>query len=478
MNRRSFLAASLTGAARFALAEQSDWKAMTLKQASDAIRAKKVSSVDLTRACLARIQKLQPVLNAYITVTGDQALADARALDDELQHGRWRGPFHGVPIALKDNIDTAGVRTTGAGEVFKDRVPDEDAEVARRLKSAGAVLLGKLNMHEMAYGGTSAVTYFGPVHNPWNPALTPGGSSGGPGAAVAAGMCFASVGTDTAGSVRIPASYCGIVGLKPTHGRVSNRGIIPISWNLDHAGPMCKTVEDAAIMLNVIAGYDPADTTTEDVPVPDYLRALHAPVSKFRIGLPRQPFFDSLNPEVGKAMDAALAMIGRLTAKTMDVKLPPPAPESGVIMQAEAFTYHQPWITKTPELYDTPVRTAIQSGANVKVEVYANALRELARSRRDIRKVFDDLDLLVFPTMADPPFKIEVGLTSNVSARNTLPFDVYGIPVISIPCGFTSDGLPIGLQIAGAPWAEPTVLSLAHAYERATEWHKRHPMLG
>ena len=266
MNRRGFLSASLGVAARLALGETQDLAGMTLATASGSIRAKAVTSVDLTHACLTRIAKLQPLLNAYITVTGDEALASARMLDAELQRGKWRGPLHGVPLALKDNIDTAGVRTTGASQLFKDRVPSQDAEVARRLKNAGAVLLGKLNLHEFAYGGTSAVSYFGPVHNPWDPMLTPGGSSGGPGAAVAAGMCFASIGTDTAGSVRIPASYCGIVGLKPTYGRVSIRGIIPLSWSLDHAGPMCKTVEDTAIMLNLMAGYDPGDTTTVDIP--------------------------------------------------------------------------------------------------------------------------------------------------------------------------------------------------------------------
>ncbi len=448
---------------------------MTLKKASDLIRTKAVSSVDLTRACLARIEKWQPVLNAYITITGDQALADASMLDAELKMGKWRGPFHGVPIALKDNIDTAGVRTTGASQLFKDRIPTEDAEVVRRLKNAGAVLVGKLNLHEFAYGGTSAVTYFGPVHNPWDPTLTPGGSSGGPGAAVAADLCFASIGTDTAGSVRIPASYCGIVGLMPTYGRVSIRGIIPLAWSLDHAGPMCKTVEDIAIMLNTIAGYDPKDTTTVDVPVPDYVKALRSPTSKLRIGLPRKPYFDALSPDVGKAMDAALAVIAKLTAGMTDVTLPPAG--GGAIMSAEAYTYHAQWINKTPELYDPPIRAAIQAGANVKAEPYARALRDLAQTRRDIKGAFASVDLLVLPTMADPPFKIEVGLTRNVSARNTAPFDAYGIPVISIPCGFTSTGLPIGLQIAGAPWAEPAVLALAHAYEQATDWHTRHPKL-
>ena len=476
MNRRNFLAASL-GAATLALADTPDLTGMTLRKASQLIRAKSVSSLDLTRACLARTKKLQPLLNAYITVTGDQALAEARMLDGELQRGKWRGPLHGIPIALKDNIDTAGVRTTGASQLFKDRVPAEDAEVARRLKNAGAVLLGKLNMHEFAYGGTSAVTYFGPVHNPWDPTLTPGGSSGGPGAAVAADMCFASIGTDTAGSVRIPAAYCGIVGLMPTYGRVSIRGIIPVSWSFDHAGPMCKTVEDAAILLNVIAGYDRDDTTTVDIAVSDYVRALGNPTSKLRLGLPRKPFFDNLNPDVGKAIDAALAVLAKLTAGMTDVSLPIPEGEWNIIA-AEAYKYHAQWIDKTPELYDPPIRAAIQGGAKISAGAYSRAMRDLAQTRRDIKNVFNNVDLLVLPTMADPPFKIELGLTRNVSARNTLPFDAYGIPVISVPCGFTGAGLPVGLQIAGPPWAEPAVLALAHAYEQTTSWHTRHPNLG
>ena len=481
MNRRKFVATSFGAAAGamggFAFAGTTpDITGMTVKQASELMRSKAASSAELTGECLARIKKVQPVLNAFITVTGDEALAQARALDAELLRGKWRGPFHGVPVALKDNIDTAGVRTTGASHLFENRVPTEDAEVVRRLKNAGAVFLGKLNLHEFAYGGTSAVTYFGPVHNPWDPTLTPGGSSGGPGAAVAADMCFASIGTDTAGSVRIPASYCGIVGLKPTYGRVSIRGIIPLSWSLDNAGPMCKSVEDTALLLQVMAGYDPLDTTTVNVPVPDYVRALRRPTSKLRIGLPRKPYFDNLSPDVGQAIDAALAVIQKLTASMTDVTLPPVAP-GGPIMGVEAYTYHEQWVKKTPELYDPPIRAALERGAKIDAETYARALRDLAQSRRDIRKVFDEVDLLVLPTMADPPFKIEVGLTKNVSARNTLPFDVYGIPTISIPCGFTSAGLPVGLQIAGAHWAEPTVLALAHAYEQATEWHTRHPKL-
>jgi aspartyl-tRNA(Asn)/glutamyl-tRNA(Gln) amidotransferase subunit A len=476
MNRRSFLKAGLGAAASVALGQPPDLAGITVKRASDLLRTKAASPVDLTRACLARIEKYQTLLNAFITVTGEQALAEAKAAEAELQRGKRRGPWHGIPIALKDNIDTAGVRTTGASELFKDRIPTKDAEVVRRLKAAGAIFLGKLNLHEFAYGGTSAVTYFGPVHNPWNPALTPGGSSGGPGVAVSADLCYASLGTDTAGSVRIPAAYCSIVGLKPTYGRVSLRGVIPLSWSLDHVGPMCKTVEDTALMLNVIAGYDERDPTTADVPVPDYERALHAPTTKLRLGLPRKPFFDNLHPDVARAMDDALGVFKKLTAGITDVELPQVM--QGPIIGVEAYAYHSQWITKSPELYQPPVRGALQRSAEIKAEPYTRALRDLGQLRRDVRMVFADVDLLILPTMADPPFEIAQGLTRNVSARNTSPFDAYGIPTISIPCGFTSDGLPIGMQIAGAPWADATVLTLAAAYERETEWHKRKPPLG
>jgi len=475
VNRRGFLAAGIGAAARVAFGESSDLAGLTIRQASDLLRGKSVSPVDLTRACLARIEKYQPVLNAFITVTGDGALADARRKEAELQHGKPRSPLHGIPIALKDNIDTAGVRTTAASGVFKDRVPTEDAEVVRRLKNAGAIFLGKLNLHEFAYGGTSAVTYFGPVHNPWNPALTPGGSSGGPGAAVAADLCFGSLGTDTAGSIRIPASYCSIAGFKPTYGRSSIRGIIPLSWSLDHVGPMCKTVEDAALMLNVIAGYDQQDPTTVDAPVPDYMRALRTPTAKLRLGVPRKPFFDNLHPDVAKAMEEALPVLQKLTAGMKDVELPQPA--AGPVLGAEAFEYHAQFFAKSPELYQPQVRAALQRSSGILAEAYIRGLLNVRQLRRDIVKVFEPVDLLVLPTMADPPFRIEEGVNRNVSARNTSPFDAFGIPTISIPCGFTRDGLPIGMQIAGAPWAESTVLALAHAYEQATEWHKSRPKL-
>lgn len=475
-SRRHFLAATLAAtASRLVSAPAHDLASLTIKQASDLLRRKAATPVDLTAACLQRIDQLNPRVNAYITVTREQALAAAREMADEQRRGKWRGPLHGIPIALKDNIDTAGIRTTGASELFKDRVPTEDAEVARRLKNAGAILLGKTNLHEFAYGTTSAVTYFHPVHNPWALDRIPGGSSGGSAAATSADLCLGSLGTDTGGSVRIPASFCGVVGFKPTYGHVSCRGVIPLSWTLDHVGPICKTVQDAALILDVIAGYDQMDPASADAPVPAYTRALTMPVAKLRLGLPRSPYFEGLDPEVQKAVETAIDVLAKLTAGANDVMLPP---TNGLnLIGPEAYAYHAKWIAESPNLYQPQTRAILQRSADSKAPAYAESLHKVYLLRRDIRKTFDSVDLLITPTMPLPPVTIEASATQNATTRNTSPFDVYGLPSISLPCGFTSAGLPIGLQISGAPFAEPTVLALAHAYEQATEWHKRRPPL-
>ena len=494
--RREFLTAGLAAAAAWTTAPAAgaaapgDLTALSLKAARDLVRGKSVSPVELTQACLARINRLNPAVNAYITVTGEPALALAREMEGEQRRGAWRGPLHGVPIALKDNIDTAGVRTTGASELFKDRVPAEDAEVVRRLKKAGAIFLGKLNLHEFAYGGTSAVTYFGAVHNPWALDRQAGGSSGGPAAALAADLCFGSLGTDTAGSVRIPGAYCGIVGFKPTYGRVSNRGVIPMSWTLDHTGPMTKNVEDASLLLNVIAGYDPQDPTTVDMPVPDYTKALGAPTSKLRLGVPRKPFFDNLDPDVAKAVDAAIDVLRRLTASAADVELPQqPAGTAALVWGPEIYAYHSKWIMETPEKYQAATRAAIERDGLIPAWQHAQARRDVDLARREIRKTFASVDLLITPTMKTPaPLLPQAGAGPNGgrgrggappagAGGNTAPFDVFGLPTISVPCGFSAAGLPIGLQISGAHWAEGTVLALAHAYERATDWHTKRPRL-
>jgi aspartyl-tRNA(Asn)/glutamyl-tRNA(Gln) amidotransferase subunit A len=426
---------------------------------------------------LDRIEKYNPVLNAFITVMGEQSLRVARQRDAERHRGKRLGPLHGIPIAVKDNLDTAGVRTTAASELFKDRVPQEDAEVVRRLKDAGAILLGKTNLQEFAYGGSSAVSCFGPVRNPWALERVPGGSSGGSAAATAAGLCFGSLGTDTAGSVRIPASYCGIVGLKATYGRVSNRGAIPLSWTLDHIGPLCRTVRDTALMLEVIAGFDTRDPTSAAVPVDRYSRALTLRKSKLRLGLPRHPFLENVDPEIEAAVAAAIDVLRPWSQSVQDVTLPSP-PDLRSIMGPEAHAYHERWIAESPQKYQPATRERIiQFSAPVSQEDYVKARRACDLLRREIRNVFADVDVLIMPTMAGPPSLIEP-IEENAArdperTRNCWPFDASGLPAITVPCGFSTSGLPIGLQIVGAPFAESIVLALAHAYEQATQWHRR-----
>jgi aspartyl-tRNA(Asn)/glutamyl-tRNA(Gln) amidotransferase subunit A len=479
-SRREFIVSATAAAAASrlpAFGATQDLATLTLKQASDMLRRRDTSSAELTQACLKRIDQYNRSINAFITITREAALASATQMDAELKAGKPRGPLHGIPIALKDNIDTAGIRTTAASGVFKDRVPTEDAEVVTRLKKAGAILVGKLNMHEFALGGTSAVTFFGPVHNPWALDHVPGGSSGGSAAAISADLCIGALGTDTGGSIRIPASLCGIVGFKPTYGRVSNRGVIPMAWTLDHVGPMCKTVEDAALLLGVIAGYDVLDPTSSDVPVPDYTRTLRAPTSKLRVGVPRSGFFDNLDPEVAKALEAALDVLRKLTANVKDVQIPA-AGNVADVWNAEIYAYHTPWITKTPQLYQDATRNLIQRAGQDKGATYADARRHVDTVRREIRKVFTDVDVLITPTQKTPASLITGGPAGGPgSLNNTAAFDIYGLPTISIPCGFTTSGLPIGLQISAAHFAEPTVLTLAQAYEQATDWHKRRPKL-
>jgi len=455
---------------------------LTLAQAAELVKKRLLSPVDLTRACLANIAAHDRTLNAFVTVTAESALAEAKQAETEIRAGTWRGPLHGIPIALKDNIDTVGVRTTAGSALFADRVPSEDAEVVRRLKAAGAVFLGKLNLHEFAYGGTSAVSYFGSVHNPWILDRAAGGSSGGSAVAVACRMCFAALGTDTGGSVRTPASFCGVVGLKTTYGRVSNRNVIPLVWSLDTVGPLCRTVEDAALVLQAIAGYDPLDTSSVDRPVPDYATALSGKVTGLRLGIPKDLFYDRLDPDVAAAVEAAIALLVRLGASTRSVHLPSVASLASV-SPAGIYAYHKQYFTQTPGLYQIATRSRLEGASKIGGADYVNARRTLERIRREILSIFQDVDLLVTPTTPRPPYTITESLRRDEAESlppllsNTGPFNVYGLPAISIPCGFTGDGLPIGLQIAGPPFGEPAVLTLAHAYQRATSWHNRTPAM-
>ena len=469
-----------------------DRAGLTLSEASQLVRSKKVSPVELTHECLSRIERLNPKLNAFITVTADSAVAEAREAEAEVQHDGWRGPLHGIPIALKDLIDTAGVHTTAASGVFKDRVPTEDAEIVRRLKAAGAVFLGKLNLQECAYGGSSAISYFGPVHNPWNLDYSSGGSSGGSAAAVAARLCFAAIGTDTGGSIRQPSAYCGVVGLKPTYGRVSTSGIIPLSWSFDHVGPITRTAMDSALVLAVIAGYDLQDTTSIDVPVPDYAATIATTTSSFRLGIPRAYFYDDLHPEIQAAMEAALLVLKRITASEHDVA--PPLTDAtysswmepyGAVFTAEAYAYHKDYIARNPELYQAPTLKRLRVGANVTTTTYIQSRRRLDQVRRAIAHAFDGVDLLITPTVRLPPLTIAdlqadpdtIRAKELAMLHNTRPWNFPGLPTISVPSGFTRTGLPIGMQITGPSGGEATVLRLAYAYEQATEWRKRKPNL-
>ena len=464
-----------------------------LSEASQLVRNKNVSPVELTHECLSRIERLNPKLNAFITVTAESALAEAGQAEAEIAHDGWRGPLHGIPIALKDLVDTAGVRTTGGSGVFKDRVPTEDAEIVRRLKAAGAVFLGKLNLHEFAYGGSSASSYFGPVHNPWNLDYSPGGSSGGSAAAVAAQLCYGAIGSDTGGSIRQPAGYCGVVGLKPTYGRVSTSGVIPLSWSLDHLGPMARSATDAALMLQAIAGYDAQDTASVDVPVPNYAATTAVATSSLRLGIPRAYFYEALHPEIQAAMEAALAVLKKLTGTQRDIA---PLATNGTyssvmdpyvtILRAEAYAYHKEYVSKSPELYQAQTLKRIQAGADVTASAYIQSRQQLEQVRRSVARVFETVDLLITPTVCVPSFAIADLLADPntlrekelLTLRNTRPFNMLGLPTVSIPCGFTRADLPIGMQITGPPGGEATVLRLAYAYEQASEWRKHKPNLG
>jgi aspartyl-tRNA(Asn)/glutamyl-tRNA(Gln) amidotransferase subunit A len=467
-------------------AQGSSLTKLSLSEASQLLRSKKVSPVELAQECLSNIDRLNPKLNAFITVTPDSALAQAHKAEDEIQRGRWSGPLHGIPIALKDLVDTAGVRTTAASGLFKDRIPTQDAEIVRRLKAGGAVLLGKLNMHEFAYGASSVVSHFGAVRNPWAPDYMTGGSSSGSAAAVAAQLCYAAIGSDTGGSIRQPAAYCGVVGLKPTYGRVSTRGVIPLAWSLDHLGPMTRTAMDAALALQVIAGYDPEDTTSTDMLVADYAGALEAKTSSLRMGIPRTYFYEGLHPEIQAAMHTVLSVLGKLTASQHEIEIPAANDIALVILKTEAHAYHREYVAKTPELYQAETLKRIRGAAEIGAPEYICARRQLDQFRRSALRVFDTVDVLVTPTTPVPPFKISELLADMdnlrnrevVTTRNTRPFNLLGLPTISVPCGFTAEGLPIGMQITGRPGDEATVLRLAYAYERATDWHKRSPNLG
>jgi aspartyl-tRNA(Asn)/glutamyl-tRNA(Gln) amidotransferase subunit A len=454
----------------------------TICELSRKIRDREISPVELTHHCLQLIEKLNPALNAFITVTAESALERARLAEREIYRGTYLGPLHGIPIGFKDIIDVAGVRTTGASAQFKDRVPKEDAEVTRRLRCGGAIFLGKQNLHECAYGGSSIISFFGAVRNPWDVRRVSAGSSGGSAASVAAALSYAAVGTDTAGSVRLPAAYCGIVGLKPTFGRVSLRGVMPLSPSLDHVGPLTNSVFDAALMLQVLSGKGSADPCAEKH-TPSLVASFDQLPTNLRIGVPREFFFDDLHPDIADATEKAIEVFRRFRANIRDVRLD--VSTDRTLSGAEAYAYHQPFVQRSPELYQPATLARIEAGANVSGDDALRAGRELQQNREAIAKIFDEVDVLLTPTVPIPPPLIadllqrpeDLRPQELIMLRNTRPFNVWGIPAISIPCAFTKDGMPIGLQLAAAAWREDLLLQTAYAYEQATEWHKKMPSL-
>ncbi len=468
---------------------------LTLVEASAKIHSKAVTPTQLTKAVLARIAVYNPKINAYITVMGEEALQQAAKLDEEQRAGKFRGPLHGIPIALKDNIDTAGIRTTAASPMFRNRVPVEDAEIVQRLKTSGAIILGKLNLHEFALGCTGDVSYFGPCRNPWALDRATGGSSSGSGAAVIADLGYAALGTDTGGSIRVPSSWCGVVGIKPTTGLVSIRGIIPCAASLDHCGPMARRVEDVAMMLNEMTGFDNLDIFSVDHPRENYIKALDQPVSGFCLGAPVE-FYDHLEPEVEAAVTTALEVLAKMTKGVTSRAPMPDIPQGEDFFTAlgDTAAYHEPLIKLSGMAYMPPTKLDMKQIQQASTAAdSARSHDALALIRRKVDAAFTGIDLVVVPTTRSLPPLITDSLKEEMGNRkpehaydffdprsgctNTAPFDVYGIPALSLPCGFSKSGLPIGLMIAGPHFSESKVLALAYAYQQATDWHKRTPEL-
>ena len=447
---------------------------LTLTEATEQIRTRQLSPLELTRSCLDRIERLNPVLNAFITVTADLALDEARQAEAEIMAGHWRGPLHGVPVAMKDLLDTAGIRTTAASNQYRERIPAEDAALVRQLKQAGAVIVGKLNLHEFAFGMSGIVSAFGPVHNPWNLECTTGGSSSGSAAAVAAGLCVAALGTDTAGSIRCPSALCGIVGHRPSAGLLNPEGLIPLARSFDTVGPMTRTVRDAATLLGALV----VDAGSS---FPDDWAALGDSVARFRVGVARRGFFDDLQPEVASCMEQALRGISSLVTHMQDVEVEAGAHRT--IFNAEIYEYHERMVTTTPELYQPQTLPRVQKCAGISATDYIRDWRALAAEREKAEAVFQEVDVVVTPTVPVAAPRISdlqaLGIAdlrpfeTKYLLRNTSPFSALFWPSVSVPCGFTSDGLPVGMQISGKPGTDAKVLRLAHAYEQATEWHKR-----
>jgi aspartyl-tRNA(Asn)/glutamyl-tRNA(Gln) amidotransferase subunit A len=456
---------------------------LTISQVAPLLRERRLSPVELTQAFLDRIEAVDAQLRSFIALLPERALEQARTAEAEIQQGNYRGPLHGIPIGLKDLYDTKGILTTAMSRVTPDRVPDENATTVARLNDAGTILLGKLAMHEFALGGADPTSLFPPARNPWDLERIPGGSSSGSGAAVAAGLCMGALGSDTGGSIRGPASFCSIVGLKPTYGRVSNYGVVPLSWSQDHCGPMTWTVEDTALMLQAIAGYDTKDPTTSTAPVPDYSQALKEDIRGLKVGVPRRYFFQSgpdVEPETLAAIERALEVMASLGTTVQDVEIPHieyARPVNQVIMMGEAFAFHEQNLKARRQDYGNMVRDRFLLGGLLTISDYVQAQRVRRLIKQEMAQVLQEVDVMVTPTSPKPAPLLEgySGVSTLISPSFTGPFNVSGLPSISVPGGFTSAGLPIGLQIAGRPFDECTVLRVAYAYQQTARWFEQRP---
>jgi aspartyl-tRNA(Asn)/glutamyl-tRNA(Gln) amidotransferase subunit A len=450
----------------------------TIRELGARYRARQLSPVEVTRALLARIEKVDPTLHAFVTLTPDRALADARAAEEALRRGDDR-PLLGIPVAHKDIYLTHGIRTTGGSALLADWVPAEDATCVRRWHEAGTVLLGKLITHEFAMGLQFPGHRFPPARNPWNLAHIPGGSSSGSGAALAAGLVHGATGSDTGGSIRGPAAFCGVVGLKPTYGRSSRAGVLTLSWTLDHTGPLARTVEDCAYLLQPLAGHDPADPASSQAPVEDYVGPLGEAIRGVRIGVPRNYFFEGVDAEVERAFEESLATLRRLGVEVRDVRIPSLAATHAflLILLAEAYAFHERDLRDHPELYGDVLRERFQAGGLISAAEYTQAQRIRSEICRETAAVLREVDVLATPTAPRPatPFAQAHDPDFGFPRSNMPPFNLTGSPTLALPCGFSSTGLPLSLQLAGRPFEEALVLRVGHAYEQATAWHTRRP---
>jgi aspartyl-tRNA(Asn)/glutamyl-tRNA(Gln) amidotransferase subunit A len=463
-----------------------DLCSLSISEASRLIGRKELAPTELLEAHLARIDKTNGKLNAFVTVMREEAVDTARLAEAEIQNGNHRGPLHGIPIALKDLFNTKGVRTAAGSLVMGDFVPDTDSTVAQRLSEAGAVITGKLQMDEFAMGATSVNPHDGPTRNPWDLERITGGSSGGSATAVAARLCMGAMGSDTGGSIRVPAMFCGIVGLKPTFGLVSRFGVLPVSWSLDTVGPMTRTVQDAALMLNAITGHDPRDLSTSRRPIEDFTATLDNGVKGIRVGVLEEAFSAVIEPEVGEILRTAVTVLEDLGAWVDDasISLIERTELSGVIMLAEYAAVHfETYRCHANEIGDQ-ARGTIEDGLLVSGVDYVNAHRERARFNRQFAKVWDRFDVLVgpteritAPTIEDASHREAYGSASRYPTLSSLvaPFNTTGSPSLTVPCGFTSAGMPVGMQVVAQAFEDATVLRIAQAYENATKWHTWRP---